>query len=253
VTVGLAERGGPFRDTASSSAAVNKQVAAKVRAAIAAGQVPLVLAGSCVTCHGVLAGFDHSRCGAVWLDAHADFNTPDTSASGFFPGMSLAVATGHCFPNYWGQIGDNTPLAEENVVMFGVRDLYPEGEQTRLEASRIHVVPWRDGRPQGDVTAALDQLAQRVDDVYLHIDFDGFAPEVAPGIVDEPVPGGLSREDAEAVIRAAGERFRIRAATLATYTPANDQDDRTLQLALRMIELIGDSAARSTHGSNPRR
>jgi arginase len=253
VTVEVADRGGPFRDTASSSAAVNKQVAAKVGAAIAAGEVPLVLAGSCVTCHGVLAGFDHRRCGAVWLDAHADFNTPDTAASGFFPGMSLAVATGHCFANYWGQIGDNTPLAEDNIVMFGVRDLYPEAERKRLEASEIHVVPWRDGRPQGDVTAALDQLAQRVGDVYLHIDFDGFAPEVAPGIVDEPVPGGLSREDAEGVIRAAGERFRIRAVTLATYTPANDEDDTTLKLALRMIELIGDSAARPSHRPNPRR
>jgi len=242
VTVELADRDGPFRDTASSSAAVNKQVARLVRAANDPGQLPLVLAGSCVTCHGVLAGFEHSACGAVWIDAHADFNTPDTAGSGFFPGMSLAVATGHCFANYWGQIGDNTPLAEENIVMFGVRDLWPEGERERLERSAIKVVPWRDGKPEGEILPALDQLAGRVGEIYLHIDFDGFAPEVAPGIVDEPVAGGLSRENAEEIVHGAGERFRIRAATLATFTPANDEDERTLRLGLRLIEVIGEAA-----------
>jgi arginase len=253
VTVERAEREGPFRDTASSSAAVNKQVAAKVRSAVEAGRLPIALAGSCVTCQGVLAGFEHANCGAVWLDAHADFNTPDTAASGFFPGMSLAVATGHCYANYWEQIGDNTPLAEENVVMFGVRDLWPEGERRRLEASRMTVVPWRDGRPGADVVGALDQLAERVNAIYLHIDFDGFAPDVAPGIVDEPTPGGLSADDAEMIIRASGERFRIRAATLATYTPENDKDEKTLRLALRLIESIGKHAGnRCGHGRSRR-
>ena len=90
----------------------------------------------------------------------------------------------------------------------------------------------------------LERLARRVQEIYLHIDFDGFAPEVAPGIVDEPVPGGLSVEDADTIVRATGERFRIRAATLATYTPSNDVDDRTLRLALRLIELIGHAASR---------
>jgi arginase len=219
VTVEIAERGGPFRDTASSSADVNRHVATLVRAAVASLRMPIVLAGSCVTCQGVLAGFGHARCGAVWIDAHADFNTPETATSGFFPGMSLAVVTGHCHVRYWAEIGDSTPLDEENVVMFGVRDLSPEAERARLERSRISVVPWRNGAPVGYVPAALDQLARRVDDVYLHIDFDGFAPETAPGIVDDPVPGGLSRKDAETVIRGTGERLRIRAVTLATFAP----------------------------------
>jgi arginase len=61
VTVKTANRDGPFRDTASSSAAVNKQVASVVGEAIAAGRLPVVLAGSCVTCQGVLAGFDHAH------------------------------------------------------------------------------------------------------------------------------------------------------------------------------------------------
>jgi arginase len=252
VIVELADRGGPFRDTASSSAAVNKQVAAKVRAALAAARFPLVLAGSCVTSQGVLAGFDHAGCGVVWLDAHADFNTPETAASGFFPGMSLAVVTGHCYGNYWAQIGDSTPVAEEAIAMFGVRHLWPKAERERLERSAIEVVEWRDGKPQGDVLGTLEKLAARVQQVYLHIDFDGFAPEVAPGIVDEPVPGGLSLADAEAIVRATATRFSIKAATLATYTPEFDRDDKTLQLALRLIELVGESAADSKKSASGR-
>jgi arginase len=240
VTVESAKRPGPFRDTASSSAAVNKQVASAVRDAIAARQLPIVLAGSCVTSQGVLAGFDHAECGAVWIDAHADFNTPDTAASGFFPGMSLAVITGHCYRNYWAQIGDSTPVAEDAIALFGVRDLWPETERERLERSAIRVVRWGDGKPQGDVLGTLDRLVDRVREIYLHIDFDGFAPEVAPGVVDDPVPGGLSLEDAEGIIRGTSERFQIRAATFATYTPELDRDDRTLRLGLRLIEIVGE-------------
>lgn len=242
VTVERVDRRGPFRDTASSSAAVNKELAAAVARAQADGALPLVLAGSCNSSIGVLAGFEHSRCGAVWIDAHADFNTPESTASGFFPGMSLAVVTGGCYRNYWAQIGDSTPLAEEAVAMFGVRELYPDAERERLERSAIDVVPWHEGKPEGDVEAALDRLAERVEEIYLHIDFDGFAPEVAPGIVDEPVPGGLTGTDAEEIIRGAAHRFRVRAATLATYTPDNDRDEKTLQLALGLIEAIGQLA-----------
>jgi arginase len=243
VTVEPVDRGGPFRDTAASAARVNKQLADRVRSAVDAGRLPVVLSGSCNSALGVVAGFDHSRCGAVWLDAHADFNTPETTVSGFFAGMSMAVITGHCHRNYWAQIGDSRPLAEDAIVMYGVRDLWPEAERERLERSAIQVVQWRDGRPQGALLAPLDKLAQLIDEIYLHVDFDGFAAEVAPGILDEPVPGGLSLDDAEEIIRATAERFRIRAATLATFTPERTKGERTLRVALRISELLGDYAA----------
>jgi arginase len=243
VTLDKIDRGEAFRDTAVSAAQVNKQLADRVRGAVDAGRLPVVLSGSCNSALGVLAGFDHAGCGAVWLDAHADFNTPETTVSGFFAGMSMSVITGHCYADYWAQIGNSAPLVEESIVMLGVRDLSPELERERLEQSAIQVVAWRDGRPQGDVLASLDELAQRVDEIYLHIDFDCFAPEVAPGIVDEPVPGGLSLEDGEEILRAIAVRFRIRAATLATFTPERDRDERTSRLALRLIELLGNYAS----------
>jgi arginase len=232
-----------FRDTATSAAEVNRELAALVKEALSAGQLPIALAGSCNASLGVLAGFDHARCGAVWLDAHADFNTPESTHSGFFAGMSTAIISGHCYREYWAQIGDNTPLAEDAIVMFGVRDVSPEGERERLSRSPMQVVAWRDGRPEREIGRPLDELAGRVQDVYLHVDFDAFAPVVAPGIADEPVPGGLSVEDADLIIRATAERFRIKAATLATYTPASDEDERTLRLGLHVIGLLADDAA----------
>jgi arginase len=238
------ERGEPFRDTGASSAAVNARLAVTVRKAVEAGQLPIVLTGSCNSAMGVLAGFDHRDCGAVWLDAHGDFNTPESTVSGFLPGMSLAIVTGHCYRDYWATMGDSTPLAEESVVMFGVRDLSPSKERERLERSAIEVIGWRDGRPLSDPLAALDQLRRRVSEVYLHVDLDAFAPDVAPAIADQPVPGGLSLEDGEAIVSATIDRFRLRAATIATYAPAFDQDDKTLHLALRLIELIAAHPAR---------
>lgn len=244
VTVEQVGRRRAFRDTASSSAEVNRQLATIIRSAVAEAQLPVVLAGSCNAGLGVLAGFEHERCGAVWLDAHADFNTPDSTASGFFAGMSAAIISGHCYRDYWAQIGDNTPLAENRIAMFGVRDLSPQAERERLERSAVRVVEWRDGEPAGDILATLDGLTQRVSEIYLHVDFDAFAPELAPGIADDPVPGGLTLEQAEAIIRATGERFSIQAATLATYTPDRDRDERTLQLALAVIGLLADHASK---------
>jgi arginase len=245
VTVERAGRETAFRDTASSSAHVNRQVAAIVQRAVASAQLPVVLAGSCNASLGVLAGFEHARCGAVWLDAHADFNTPDSTESGFFAGMSAAVIAGHCYRQYWAQIGDSTPLAEDAIAMFGIRDLSPEAERERLDRSAIQVVEWHDGRPAGDIVAALDHLARRVRDIYLHVDFDAFAPELAPGTADEPIPGGVTLEQAETIIRATADRFRIRAATLATYAPERDRDERTLRLGLSLIELLADYARKT--------
>jgi arginase len=244
VDVELVERAGegPFPDQPSASLAVNKALAGVVRQSVAARRLPIVLAGSCDASLGVLGGFGHSSCGAVWIDAHADFNTPESSVSGFFPGMSAAVIVGHCHARLWAQAGDATPVPEEAVAMLGTRELSPDAERDRLERSRIHVVPWRDGVPRGDVAKALDDVARRVGEIYLHIDNDALDPAAAPGIVDEPVPGGLSLDQLEEVVRAVTARFRVRAATLATFTPERDEDGRTLRAGLRVIELLTAAA-----------
>jgi arginase len=237
-------RPGMFRDSASASAAVNRELSDAVRRSLDAGQVPLVVAGSCDVCLGILGAFDHACCGVVWIDAHADFNTPESTVSGFFAGMSLAVITGHCYRRLWARIGDGSPVAEERVLLVGVRDLSPDEERERLERSAILAVPWLDGAPQADVSAALDELEGRAREVYVHVDLDGLDPDVAPGIVDPPVPGGLSLADLEELVRGVADRFQIRAAALTTYDPGLDRDDRTLHAALRVVELLAEARSR---------
>jgi arginase len=138
--------------------------------------------------------------------------------------MSLAVITGHCYQNFWAQIGNSAPISEAATLMLGVRDLDPP-ERERLERSAIQVVNWHEGRPQANVLTSLDELTKRVQEVYLHVDLDALDPQVAPGIVDSPVPGGLSLQDMEGAVRAVAARFRVRAAALTTYNPDLDQDE----------------------------
>jgi arginase family enzyme len=90
--------------------------------------------------------------------------------------------------------------------------------------------------------ASLDQLAKRVQEVYLHVDLDALDPEVAPGIVDRPAPGGLSLQDVEHLIPEVAVRFRIRAAALTTYNPDLDRNDTTLRSGLRTLERLAPSA-----------
>src|SRR5438874_1234767 len=227
-----------FRDSASASRVVNTKVQKAVKNAIGLRQLPLILAGSCDVSMGVLAAFDHSRCGVVWIDAHADFNTPESTVSGFFAGMSLAVISGHCYRSLWAEIGDSTPVPEAAIVLLGLRDLSPAAERERLTASSIRVVGWRDGKPDRDVGQVLDVLAKRVHEVYLHVDMDALDPRVAPGVVDEPVPGGLSLEQMQETIRAVCTRFGVHAATVATYNPERDRDGITLRTGLALIETL---------------
>jgi len=105
VTEKRVDRGRPFRDSGNASLAVNKRLAPIVRQSVDAGRLPIVLAGGCDASAGVIAGFDHTQCGVVWFDAHGDFNTPETTTTGYLPGMCLAVITGHCYRSYchkWG-------------------------------------------------------------------------------------------------------------------------------------------------------
>jgi arginase len=135
VTVERVDRGEPFRDSGNASLIVSKRLAGIVRQAIAAKQLPLALAGGCDVSKGILSGFDHGQCGVVWFDAHGDFNTPETTTSGYFDGMSLAVITGHCYQNYWAQIGNCTPIPESATLLLGVRDL-DSAEREHLDLSK---------------------------------------------------------------------------------------------------------------------
>jgi arginase len=228
----------PTGDMISDSIGVGVQVRRLVDAAVSAGELPVVLAGSCDVAPAVLAGVEQDEPGVVWIDAHADFNTPRTSISGFWPGMTLAVVVGDCGRDVWSAIGGE-PVAAERVLLLGVRSLSPEEESQRLRQSPLRVIAWRVGLPAEDVDAALESLRQEADRVYLHLDLDALDPSIGKGVVDPPVAGGISRPQLNELLSAINDRLTVVGVTVATYTPAKD-DGRTLPVAIDGIRrLIG--------------
>jgi arginase len=225
----------PFAgDVRAASSEVVVRTAREVRAVVRQGARPLVLAGSCDVAPGVVAAIGDPGMGVVWIDAHADFNTPDSSVSGFWPGMSLAVLTGDCGESVWSALG-RRPVPAARVALLGVRDLSPAAEAERVAASGMHVVGWRSGRPRRPVPAVLDRLD--ADRVYVHLDLDALDPLLGAGVVDPPVPGGLSAEQLTELLGLVRERFDLAGATIATYVPGRD-DGRTLAAATTAIERL---------------
>ncbi len=145
--------------------------------AFEAGKVPILLAGSCAICVATLPVVvrHHPDALVLWLDAHPDFHTPDTSASSGLGGMALSGACG-----LW-DTGFGAGLEPGHVVMFGVRDM-DGGEQVLLERHGVGTVD----RPG----ALADLLDAR--EVFIHLDLDVLDPDVLPAT--EPAPGGLELE-----------------------------------------------------------
>lgn len=155
-------------------------IASAVTAARSRGQVPLLLSGNCNATVGVLAGLARPglRLGLVWLDAHADFNTPDLDASGFLDGQGLAMAAGRCWQAATSAAGFR-PLGERQILLIGARSLDP-AEQAALRRSQVTWLMPAHARRPGAVAAALAALARQADAVHFHVDLDVYDPSIAP-------------------------------------------------------------------------
>jgi arginase len=212
---------------------LNRGLRAAVRDVIAAGACPVVLAGNCNSALGTLAGMDADRLGIVWLDAHADFNTPETSRSGALDGMVLAAAVGHCHAELRERIGMERTLREENVLLAGWRDLDAD-ERPRLEASRIIA---REAGNLADVPALLARLSRRVDAVYLHIDIDFLDPVESPG-VNFRGPGGVPLAQAEPLVTEIARALPVAAVALTNHNPEYDPEGLTPAAGLRLLRAL---------------
>lgn len=237
-----------FATEAGAAAEIQRRLSGFVAAARAQGRFPLILAGNCSTSVGTLAGLagEPGDTGVVWLDAHGDLNTPETSLSGFFDGMALSMVTGNAWRALAGTIPGFRPIAERNVVLAGARDLDAE-EAGRIERSEIvHLrceeLRGRSAAPDSVLASALDALGARVARVYLHVDLDVLDPAVAR-VNGYAAPGGLTLPEVESLIAAVGRRIEIAAAALTAYDPGEDADDRAAQAAEAVAGAVVASAA----------
>lgn len=237
VTRETVERETSFTHEIGAVMDVNSQLANHVTDAVDAGRLPIVLAGNCNSCLGTLSGLP-SAPGIVWFDAHGDSNTPETTQSGFFDGMTLPMTTGQCWTNLVSEhLPAFTPVPEEHILLAGVRSLDP-GETEVIERSAMTLTEWDENSP-AIPASKLYALEDRTQTLYLHIDLDVLDPSTAPANEYAP-PGGISPDQLEDAIRSVMERFEVKAAALTAYDPAFDEDDCVLQRGLDLLSVIGE-------------
>jgi arginase len=198
---------------------LDRRLALHVAEARQREQFPLVLGGNCVSCLGTTAGVrDGRELGVVWLDAHADFDTPEDNLSGFTDVMGLSILTGGCWRALRETISGFGAVDERNVAMAGVRDLEPY-QRRRLADSAIGIV---EGAVElRGLRELLEGLSQRVQRVYLHVDLDVL--DVSVGRANPyAASGGPDVDTVLIVISETFSRFKVEAAALTAYDPRVD-------------------------------
>jgi arginase len=211
----------------------SRRVAAEVERARAESLLPLVLGGDHSIAIGTLGGMaDGGRGGVLWLDAHGDLNTPETSPSGNVHGMPLAAALGLCG---FGADGLNLPaLDPERVALVGVRSLDP-GEREAVKRLGLAVYTISDLDRRG-VEPVIEEALERVSGgafVHVSVDLDVVDPEFAPGVGD-PVRGGLSYREAHLALELVAEAGVLDSLELAEVNPIRDHENTTAGLAVEL-------------------
>jgi arginase len=205
------------------------------------GYFSVGLLGTCPSMPGMAAGLQHSgptpeplKIGLFWLDAHPDFNTPETTRSGSLGGMPVAVATGRCLARMRLDAGLDPPLSERHVVMSGVRLTDPL-EQRMLDDSFIEHVSVDDLRQNSPAIARqLDRLSRLTDKIYVHIDMDVLDPAEVMGHGNK-VPDGPSSEQLAAVFETIFSRYPRASAIGFATIPPKDEGGLSIAALNRMI------------------
>jgi len=206
------------------------------------GYFTVGLLATCPSMPGLVAGLQHSgptreplRIAMLWLDAHPDFNTPETTRSGSLGGMPVAVATGRALQNLRLDAHLDPPLADRLIVMGGVRLTDPL-EQHLLDNSLIEQLSVDDLRTMSPaVTSQLDRLSRLADKIYVHIDMDVLDPREVMGHGNK-VPNGPSSEQLAALFEMIFRRYAKASAIGFATIPERDEGGLSLAAVNRMIE-----------------
>jgi arginase len=216
---------------------------AAARRASELGHKVIFLGGDHSIVIGTVGGVTHSEpVGLIYLDAHGDFNTPETSPSGNIHGMPLATLLGAGLPKLV-DIGRPGPkLKPEDVVVIGLREL-DAGEKVQLKSSGIQVYTMREIDERG-IHAVTREALQRLGShrrLHVSLDLDVLDPAEAPG-VGTAAPGGLSYREAQLVCELIADTGRLTSVDLVEINPILDEHNRTSTLAVALTaSLFGKS------------
>ena len=218
-----------------------RAVADRVRGAIADGAFPVLLSGSCFNGVGVVAGLGEAQPGVVWLDAHSDFNTPDTAISGYFDGMGLAVLAGDAWQALHATVEGGRPVPQTAMVLAGARDFEPP-EPIRLATADLLQVDAVDLARPDALLQAIRSFEPEPTGIYLHLDLDVLDSGVA-GVNVFSAPGGPNGQQLVELIAAVCRECPVRAISLTAYDPAYDPEGRVPEIAVTVLRRVAETLA----------
>lgn len=223
-------------------AAMSHVLSDRVKAILDDNHFPLLFGGDHSMSIGSLAGIG-AHCkeqgktlGVIWIDAHADMNTAETTPSGNIHGMPLAVAMGFGHPSLT-RIGIDVPkLDPRNLAIIGLRSIDP-GERDLIKELGVAAYTMFDIDRLGmyDVASrVLEDMSRSVDHLHISFDVDGVDPSIAPG-VGTPVPGGLTYREAHLFMELISQIDAYASLEVAEVNPILDDRNKTAEFAAEII------------------
>jgi arginase len=224
-------------------ARASTMLARKVERIMGLGHFPLVLGGDHSIAVGSVSGiaaFAQSRgqkVGVLWVDAHGDINTPETSPSGNIHGMPLAALLGFGAPELTSVGGTAPKVDPANVALVGIRSL-DSGEKKRLKETGVQVQTMSDIDRHGVhrvMKKALAQVTAGTDYVHVSLDLDAVDPSVAPG-VGTPVKGGLDYREAHLVMEVLADSGVMTSLEIVEVNPILDECNASAEFAVELVQ-----------------
>ncbi|HZT96865.1 MAG TPA: arginase [Chloroflexota bacterium] len=215
---------------------MSRSIAEAVAPVMERGSLPLILGGDHSASLGSVSGAATGRqIGLIWIDAHGDFNTPETTPSGNVHGMILAALTGLGDERMVDLLGHGRAIAPEHTALVGVRELDP-GERELLRSSGVNVFTMSDIDRLGMATVMSQAIeaTNRPDGMHLSLDLDVVDPLEAPG-VGTPVPGGLSYREAHLAMELAAASTRLVSMDVVEVNPILDSRNQTARMAVDFV------------------
>ncbi|HQY29960.1 MAG TPA: arginase family protein [Thermomicrobiales bacterium] len=231
--------------TAVNIGRLGRSTARLVAQARSAGEPVLVIAGDDTASVGVVSGIQQSdgatrRLGVIWIDAHGDFNTPESSYSGILAGMPLAVIGGLAGPRWRDASDFSAGIPGERMLLVGVRDI-DKAEDDLIRAHHVQRVTGREASDIGLVTGAITALANQCELLFVNIDLDVLDPHLVPSSTT-PSASGLTIEQLVAVLKVATATGKVAVICVTSLNPlGGTRGKRSVQSAWAVVSgLLAD-------------
>ena len=224
---------------AANIGTLGRHTADLVNSSLTDGNPVLVLAGDDTASIGVLSGvqqaFDGLRIGLVWIDAHADFNTPDTTYSGILAGMPVAIVAGLAGPIWRESANLKYTLPTDQILIAGLRST-DEKENLLLRSTDVRVIDSRSPQRGPLFEAAVERLLAHVDVVMVNVDLDVLDPQYVPS-ASTPEANGLTPRQAAWMVDVVARRGKVAAICVTSLNPgAGSRGEKSVNSTLQLLE-----------------